>query len=260
MFCGACIKTEHERGFDPVARHRRMLMAEVNNPHSTSCAYHPRNRATLYSITLQQFACNECDSRSEFAEMKDKFEPIDIAVKKLRSQAKGMVQYSQDILAKLNLTLVDISANNAELGPAVERTKNQIQAKFSEIMEIINERQQTLMKHVQTEVCMYMYIYMYMCMCVHVYALCVCVGTCACVNLCECMCNCVHKCTMYMYMYVHTCMYVHAYACAVHVCVISRNIQCTCTMYILYMYMYMYIYNVLLVYKAAISTSAFCLV
>ena len=152
MFCGACIKTEHDRGFDPVTRHRRMLMAQVNNPHSASCPYHPRNCATLYSVKLQEFACADCDLRPEFAEIKEDFEPIGNVVERLRSQAKSMVQYSQDILAKLNLTLLNISANNAELGPSVEQTKSQIQAKFSEIIEIINERQLTLMKHVQTEV------------------------------------------------------------------------------------------------------------
>ena len=63
-----------------------------------------------------------------------------------------MVKYSQEILAKLNVTLGSISANNTELGPSVDQTKNQIQQKFSEIREIIQERQMTLMKHVQVEV------------------------------------------------------------------------------------------------------------
>ena len=172
IFCAACIKTEHERGFEPVARHRRMLMAEVNNPHTASCPYHPRNRATLYSIKFQEFACVDCDSttRPEFAEAKDAFKPIGEAVQRLRSQAKRMVMYSQDILAKLNVALASISANNAELGPAVEQTKNQIQEKFSEIREIIQERQLMLMKHVQAEV------------------RCVCVCTRVCVSLYTCVC------------------------------------------------------------------------
>ena len=153
LFCATCIKTEHERGFEPVARHRRMLMAEVNNPHTANCSYHSKNWATLYSISLQQFACADCESsRPEFAEIRELFEPISDSVHKLRSQGKRMVKYSQEILAKLNVTLGSISANNAELGPSVEQTKNQIQEKFSEIREIIQERQMTLMKHVQAEV------------------------------------------------------------------------------------------------------------
>jgi gas vesicle protein len=131
-----------------------MLMTEVNNPHAAYCLYHPRILATLYSIKFQQFACSECESsRPEFADTRDQFEPISDAVQTLRSQAKRMVKYSQGILAKLNVALGSISANNAELGPTVEQTKNQIQQKFSEIREIIQERQMTLMKHVQAEVC-----------------------------------------------------------------------------------------------------------
>jgi gas vesicle protein len=154
LFCSTCIKTEHYRGFEPVTRHRRMLMAEVNNPHTAYCLYHPLILTTLYSIKLQQFACSECESsRPEFADTRDQFEPVSEAVQTLRSQAKRMVKYSQEILAKLNVTLGSISANNAELGPTVEQTKNEIQQKFSEIREIIQERQMTLMKHVQAEVC-----------------------------------------------------------------------------------------------------------
>ena len=154
LFCSTCIKTEHYRGFEPVTRHRRMLMAEVNNPHTAYCLYHPLILTTLYSIKLQQFACSECESsRPEFADTRDQFKPVSDAVQTLRSQAKRMVKYSQEILAKLNVTLGSISANNAELGPTVEQTKNEIQQKFSEIREIIQERQMTLMKHVQAEVC-----------------------------------------------------------------------------------------------------------
>ena len=177
IFCENCIKTEHERGFEPVARHRRMLMADVNNPHSASCPYHPRNHATLYSIHFQQFACADCDStRPGFAETKDQFEPISDAVHRLRSQAKRMVTYSQDVLAKLNVALVSISANNAELGPAVELTKNQIQKKFSEIREIIQDRQLTLMKQVQAEVCANVCVHMFVhaCTCVYRIVFCVC--------------------------------------------------------------------------------------
>ena len=185
MFCEMCIKTEHERGFEPVARHRRMLMAHVNNPYTAPCSYHPGNMATLYSVKLQQFACIECNSRLDFNEQKDLFVPISDSVKRLRTQGKRMVMYSQDILAKLNVSLLSISANNAELGPSVQQTKNQIQEKFAEIVEIIQERQQTLMKHVQTEVCVcvcvcgwvgafvhvleYMYIYnLFIGLCMHV--------------------------------------------------------------------------------------------
>ena len=150
MFCNACITTEHERGFEPVARHRRMLMTEVNSPYTAYCPHHPQNRSTLYSLKHRQFACSECESRPDFPDMK--FEPIGAAVEGLRSEARRMVKYSGDVLAKLNVTLTSISANNAALRPAVEQTKNQIQEKFSEIMEIIQERQLTLMKHVQTEV------------------------------------------------------------------------------------------------------------
>ena len=166
MFCEPCVKTEHERGFEPVARHRRMLMAQVSNPHTASCPYHPKNRATLYSVKLQQFACIECDTRPEFAEQKDLFELISDAVQRLRSQSKRMVTYSQEILARLNISLVSISANNSDLGPSVELTKNQIEEKFSEIREIILERQQTLMTHVQSEVCVCV------CMCVCARPLC----------------------------------------------------------------------------------------
>ena len=172
MFCDACIKAEHERGFEPVARHRRMLMAHVNNPHTASCTYHPRNTATMFSVKLQVFACVECNSRPDFSEQKHLFEPIADSVQRLRSQARRMVKYSQDILANLNVSLANISANNAELGPSVQQTKSQIQEKFAEIVEIIQEREQTLMKHVEAEVCV-----------------CVCVCVCLCVSMCLCTCT-----------------------------------------------------------------------
>ena len=128
--------------------------------------WHPKNKATLYSVKLQKFACAECNSRPDFAEQKALFEPIGDTVRQLRTQAKRMVKYSQDILAKLNVSLGNISANNAELGPAVQQTQTLIQEKFTEIVTIIQEREQTLMKHVQTEV----WLCVCVCVCVYVHA------------------------------------------------------------------------------------------
>ena len=191
MFCDVCIKTEHERGFDPVARHRRMLTTEVNNPHTALCPYHSRNRATRYSVKLQQFACNECESRPKFVETRDQFEAIGVAVERLRSQARRMVKYSGDILEKLNVTLASISANSEALGPSVEQTKKQIQEKFSEIREIIQERQDMLMKHVQTEVNKCVCVCVCVCICAQIlslHSMCVC-WLCEWVSGCTCTCR-----------------------------------------------------------------------
>ena len=106
----------------------------------------------MYSLKLRKFACVECNSRPDFAEQQALFVPIGDATRQLRSQAKRLVQYSQDVLARLNIMLENIASNNAELGPSVQQAKTQIQEKFAAITNIVQDRQQTLMDRVELEV------------------------------------------------------------------------------------------------------------
>ena len=156
LFCEKCIKTEHERQFGPVRRHRRTPMAQLNEPQTVTCHWHSKNRATLYSLKLRKFACNDCNSRADFAEQRALFEPIGPVTRQLRAQAKRLVLYSQDVLARLNAMLQSIAADKAQLSPSVQQAKTQIQEKFAAITNIVQERQQVLMDRIETEVRMLM--------------------------------------------------------------------------------------------------------
>ena len=150
-FCVQCDSEWHNRPFAPVQRHRRYPINQLPTLTPT-CSSHRSNEATLYSLRLNQFACNECTASPDWDLKQQEFEPIEQAVRRLRTRAQRLNQYSQEVVGRLSQSEIKISQIVFELAPSVTTTKNEIQATFSNIIDAIQKRQQTLVKRVDAVV------------------------------------------------------------------------------------------------------------
>ena len=152
-FCGPCDSEWHNHPFPPVQRHRRYPINQL--PALTpTCSEHSSNDATYYSVELNQFACAECTVSPDWnsKQQQNHFEPIEQAAQRLRTRAQRLNQYSQDVVERLSQSERKINQIVAELAPSVTTTKNDIQTTFSDIIDAIQERQQSLMRHVDSVV------------------------------------------------------------------------------------------------------------
>ena len=152
-FCGPCDSEWHNRPFPPVQRHRRYPINQLPTVTPT-CSVHSSNQATCYSLVLNRFACAECTVSSDWSlkQQQNQFEPIEQAVPRIRTRAQRLNQYSQDVVERLSQSEIKIYQIVAELAPSVTTTKNDIQTTFSGIIDAIQERQQSLMRHVDNVV------------------------------------------------------------------------------------------------------------
>ena len=156
-FCVDCERLEHNRPFFPVQRHRRFPIDQVPvEPPRIICSIHHANDATLYSISLNQFSCDECTINPDWLQRHHLFEPIDQAVRRMRVEAQRLNQYSKEVINRLTNSESTLSKIIYELSPSLSTAKSQIQSKFSEILHVIQERQQNLLKWVDDEVSSYM--------------------------------------------------------------------------------------------------------
>ena len=146
-FCVQCDSEWHYRPFASVQRHRRYPINQLPTLTPT-CSTHRSNEATLYSLKLNQFACNECSASPEWVLNQHEFEPIQQAVLKLRSRAQRLNQYSQEVIGRLSQSEVKIGQIVFELAPSVTTAKNEIQMTFNNLIIAIQERQQALVEKV----------------------------------------------------------------------------------------------------------------
>ncbi len=159
-FCSECEWKEHNRPFRPVQRHKRFPIDQVPvESYRIICSTHHSKDATMYSVCLNQFACEECTMAQDWPTRYQNFEPIDRAVRRLRTEAQRLNQYSKDVLNSLASAESNLSKIVYELGPSVSNAKSQIQTTFSEILTAIQERQQKLLKYVEEEVCVCLCVY-----------------------------------------------------------------------------------------------------
>lgn len=106
----------------------------------------------MYSLDLNEFACRECQLDPSWLNKDKLFEPLDQVVTRVRSRTQRLNQYSRDSVEKLTIARRELQAIIDELGPSVTGAKTRIQTTFTEIISIIQERQQDLLKRVETEV------------------------------------------------------------------------------------------------------------
>lgn len=151
VFCEGCDSSEHNRPFAPVRRHRRFPIDKPPPAHII-CTVHRSNQATLYSVSLSQFACDECKLSQDWVTRGPQFEPLHEAVRRLRTQTQKLNQYSRDVIDRLTGSNRTLSTIIHDLGPSASTAKSQIQKTFGEVMDIIQERQQNLLKYVEDEV------------------------------------------------------------------------------------------------------------
>ncbi len=194
-FCAECEWKEHNRPFKPVQRHKRFDINQVPvEMFRIVCSTHHSKTATMYSISLGEFACDECTKALDWETRERLFEPTQTAVERLRTEAQRLNQYSRDVLNNLAAAETELASIIYELSPSASSAKSQIQTTFSEILSAIQERQQKLLKFVEEDVREREIVCVDGCVRVCVYVCAHNVCACVCVCVCVCVCTCVHAC------------------------------------------------------------------
>ena len=158
-FCKDCDHKEHNRNFGPVHRHRRFPVDRV--PVATSyvcCSRHLTNKAVSFSEKYNEFACNTCESESDWQNRREHFEAIFSCAQRLRYNLQMLNQCTRDRIGKLVESKLRVEGIIHELGPSASTAKTQIATKFGEIVHQIQSRQQKLLNYVEEEVCAMCYV------------------------------------------------------------------------------------------------------
>lgn len=149
-FCSGCDYKEHNRNFDPVRSHRRV---PISDPTFACCSHHQGNKAVFFSKELHEFACEVCESDSDWQYRQKSYEEISDCAQKLRKHLQLLNQSSRDIVGKLTVSKEKLVQITSELGPSAANTKAQIRDTFAEIIQQIQTRRMNLLKYVEEEVC-----------------------------------------------------------------------------------------------------------
>ena len=154
-FCDACDRREHERDFGPVKRHRRYPIGQVppSLKNSTPCYRHPQKQALYYSEQLQEFACDKCETLSDWSVRVRQFQPIDDCARRMRGYLQRLNQRGRDIIANLTESKIKIGDTLHNLDQSAPAAKTSISNTFSKVISDIQARQQQLLNHVDVEVC-----------------------------------------------------------------------------------------------------------
>lgn len=152
-FCEKCDEEEHGRPFGPVQRHRRFPGDKAPVLGSlTGCVRHPNATVSFYSETLNEFACNLCVAEEDWSLRVVHFTSVSQATKKLQGRVQKLSKHTLDILSRLTGSrqmLEDILTN---LEPASLNVKAEINSRFSNLIEALQERQKILLANVDVEV------------------------------------------------------------------------------------------------------------
>jgi hypothetical protein len=150
-FCEKCDRDEHMRNFGPARRHNRFPIDDAPPNDSTFCSRHPV-AATMYSDVLAEFACHVCQQEEDWQSRSGHFEPVDGATKKLMERVKQLNKYCSDMLWKLGMSKQNLETIENDLEPSAMTVKTQVTETFSRCVEVLQERQRTLLANVDVEV------------------------------------------------------------------------------------------------------------
>lgn len=153
-FCDKCDRGEHMRGFGPAQRHKRFPIDDppALDP-SIFCPRHTGVAVNLYSRDYAEFACHLCQQDDNWVQSHAMhFEPIHEVSGKLHERVKRLTKYSNDIVQKLKESGQNLETIDNELEPGAMRVKTQITETFTKCVELLQERQRTLLANVDIEV------------------------------------------------------------------------------------------------------------
>lgn len=152
-FCDKCDLDEHMRKFDPVRRHKRFPIGSSLVPGtSTTCSRHAHSAATLYSELLAEFACHLCQQEEDWQARAVHFEDTLKVTEKLKERVKMLTKYSSEMIWKLGESKQNLEAISNDLEPSSLAVKTQVTETFSKCVELLQERQKTLLANVDMEV------------------------------------------------------------------------------------------------------------
>ena len=152
-FCEDCDNREHNRNFGPVHRHRRFPADRVPVTSSfVCCSRHRTNKAVFFSEKHNEFACNTCESQSDWQIRREHFKVVSSSAQMVRSKLQTLNQSTRDIIGKLAESKLRLEGIIHELGPSASTAKTQIATKFGEIVHQIQSRKQKLLDTVEKEV------------------------------------------------------------------------------------------------------------
>lgn len=160
-FCKTCEYQEHNRGFYPVETHKRYLKDQVPQRSvigtiKLCCSRHKGNEAIYFSESLNEFACVEiCTKEPEWYIRSTQFEKISDAVKRLREKAQMLSNKSKSNVVALREAKETIVHEISCLEPTVMQVKKDVLETFTELLDTIQQRRQTLLTLVTEEVCKY---------------------------------------------------------------------------------------------------------
>lgn len=157
-FCDTCDAGEHARPFGPAQRHKRFPIDDPPIPGSSGfCSRHTMVAATLYSDNLDEFACQVCEQEADWTSRIAHFEPISETAQRLRMNVKKLTKYTNDIIIKLRDSKQNLDTIVTDLEPGAVAVKANITKTFSKCVEILQDRQKTLLANVDVEVSWFLY-------------------------------------------------------------------------------------------------------
>lgn len=152
-FCDKCDTDEHNRPFGPAQRHKRFPIDQAPNPGSyIFCSRHPRVTASLYSEALNEFACSICQTDSDWVTRVLQFVLISDCTKKMRLKVQNFTKYTNDMNKKLSESKQNLETIMNNLEPVSMSVQANITKTFSDCIEVLQERQRTLLLNVEIEV------------------------------------------------------------------------------------------------------------
>ena len=152
-FCAKCDNEEHGRPFGPVQRHRRFPVDKAPSPNLYSgCPRHPAVSVSLFSESLNEFACSMCVSEEDWMTRGSQFELIVEATKRLQGKVHKLNKYTTDIIRRMNESKYTLETILRNLEPTTMEVKADITTQFSKLIEGLQKRQRSLLANVEVEV------------------------------------------------------------------------------------------------------------
>ena len=148
--CDQCCMVEHDRPFPPVKLHKPLKIDEVINLPKNFCAKH--EQALMYhSAKAGVFGCKQC--LVEWGDNNLEFLPINVAFQTVKQYHLPLVtEELERYLKRLQLAQHRIETTQAQLGVTKSKVMQEILKKFSNYHIIFQERKNTLLANLETEV------------------------------------------------------------------------------------------------------------
>ena len=162
-FCSQCDKREHNRNFRPAQLHRRVDIQDYCV--AIMCSRHDGKAALFYSESLNQFACDQCQSDSDWSTRQRKFLKIADASEYLRGKAGKLSYRCSSSLQSLYDTQRMLKKTLEDLATSASQSKVKITNEFQKLQDVLEQRRKTLITRVDQEVrvggSIYNYLYKY---------------------------------------------------------------------------------------------------